>query len=616
MKKLYLSLALAMGISSMAYATFPVRRTFVHQQPNGQRLTINSIGNGEYTVYYTSDGRSVLPAADGHYYYAIADGNSIKPSTQLAISPLNKRSTTANVAGSLTLQQAEHILKQELQTKQKALKQNVHTQSINTSTADGLGKYGQSAAGIVKSIGSPVIPVVMVDFADRTFQDTINADKVTRFLNQENYRDEVAARGSVRDYFVAQSRGMFTPTFKVVAHVTVPNGYVYYGKDSASGSIDPNALAFVRDALTEASKSVDFSEFRTEGTTNIPLVALMFAGPGQQSSFEDGNTDYLWAKFSQSSFNVNGGQSKVQSYLMFNELMQSYGSDKNDITGAAIDGIGLFAHEFSHAIGLPDVYDVTSRATVPPMSYWDLMDYGQYYQNGYRPVEYTAYERSYMGWLNVKDITNESAQVFKLAPIASDETEGETRAYVIRNPENNREYYILENKQQNTWLTSRMGSGMFITHVDYNSSSWLANRINVDANHYRCAVVPADNARQGYVANGVSFDEFFNQFKSDLFGGYRNFTSFTDDTTPAATLFNGTKGYLSRPIYNIAQTEDGYVTFSYLDKNTTTGITPINTQTTADDNSLFDLNGRHISSLQNAQSGVYITGAGRKVIKK
>lgn len=613
MKKLYLFLALAMGLNSMAYASFPVRRTFVHQQPNGQRLTISSVANGEYTVYFTSDGHAVLPAADGHYYYAEADGSGLKPSQKLALSPLEK-TTAAYAAGSLTKQQAERILKQDVESKQKALKQYVHTRSINTSTADGLGEYGKSALGIVKSVGAPVIPVVMVDFADRAFQDTITTEKVTRFLNEEGYCDEPGSRGSVRDYFMAQSRGMFSPTFKVVAHVTVPKGYVYYGKDSASGSIDPNGLAFVRDALTEASKSVDFSEFRNDGTTNIPLVALMFAGPGQQSSFEDGNTNYLWAKFSQSTFTVNGGQSKVQSYLVFNELMQSYGSGKNDIIGTSIDGIGLFAHEFSHAIGLPDFYDTSASTSNPPMSYWDIMDYGQYYQNGYRPVEYTAYERSYMGWLKVKDITNEPAQVFTLAPLASDEADGEARAYVIRNPENSKEYYLLENKQKNTWLTTRMGSGMFVTHVDYNSSSWLANRVNVDGNHFRYVYVPADNARQGYVANGISFNEFFNQFKSDLYGGLNNYTSFTDATAPAATLYSGTKGYLSRPIYNVAQTADGRITFSYLDESITTGINATNKVQPAANTAVFDLNGRRVESLQNAQSGVYITG-GRKVIK-
>lgn len=612
MKKLSLLLALTLGLSTAAYATFPVRRTFVHQQPDGQRITINSVSNGQYTLYFTSDNKAVLPSTDGHYYYATTSGSTLQPSTQLAQSPLTEAARAIS-AKAMTLNQAERIMSQETSRTTKS----VSPRSLNTSTQDGLGKYGQSAIGVVKSIGAPVIPVVMIDFADRAFQDTITETKVSRLFNEEGYRDEPAARGSVRDYFIAQSGGMFTPSFKVVAHVKVSNGYAYYGKDATSGSIDPNASTLVREALAEASKTVDFSEFRTEGTTNVPLVALMYAGPGQQSSFEDGNTDYLWAKFSQSTYDVNGGTSKVQSYLLCNELLQSYGSTPNDVRGAMIDGVGLFAHEFGHALGLPDFYNTSNSSASVPMGYWDIMDYGQYYQNGYRPVEYNAYERSYMGWLKVKDITNEPAQYLRLAPLASEETDDAVRAYVIRNPESDKEYYLLENKQRNTWLTSTMGSGMFITHVDYNSSSWLSNRVNTSATHPRFTFVAADNIKEGSTPNGISFSEFFQGYQSDLFPGLKGITSFTDDTTPAATVYNGTKGLLSRPLFNIEQLGDGIIGFSYLDQSITTGIDFVryNKSEAEANGPLYDLNGRRITSLDKATPGVYISGS-KKVVKK
>ena len=39
------------------------------------------------------------------------------------------------------------------------------------------------------------------------------------------------------------------------------------------------------------------------------------------------------------------------------------------------------------------------------MDYWSIMDYGQYYFNGYAPPGYTAYERSFMGWLRVTELS-------------------------------------------------------------------------------------------------------------------------------------------------------------------------------------------------------------------
>ena len=109
----------------------------------------------------------------------------------------------------------------------------------------------------------------------------------------------------------------------MIARVKLDHERAYYGKNNGS-VIDAQGTTFVREALEKASAVANFAPFRTPETTNIPIVILMFAGPGEQSSFEDGSEDYLWAKFSQSSFSVNGGTSKVQSYFMGSELMQKY----------------------------------------------------------------------------------------------------------------------------------------------------------------------------------------------------------------------------------------------------------------------------------------------------
>ena len=45
----------------------------------------------------------------------------------------------------------------------------------------------------------------------------------------------------------------------------------------------------------------------------------------------------------------------------------------------SINGIGLFCHEFSHTLGLPDIYptnEITEHNQSP--EYWDVMDTGNY----------------------------------------------------------------------------------------------------------------------------------------------------------------------------------------------------------------------------------------------
>ena len=163
-------LLLAMGVTSV-HATFPVRRTIVHQQPNGTSVTINALGNGRYTLYTTTNGVAVLPGADGHFYYARRNGKVLAPSNLLVDGKL--QATTARMPQNIvSATEAEDIM-EEACPQQPLLclnNEGMHTQSLTTSTEDGLGKYGVSAQGAVQSIGKPVLPVVMVNFADCKFR--------------------------------------------------------------------------------------------------------------------------------------------------------------------------------------------------------------------------------------------------------------------------------------------------------------------------------------------------------------------------------------------------------------------------------------------------------------
>ena len=621
MKKFLPTLLLALTVGTAAHATFPVRHTFVHQQPDGQSLSIHCVGNGRYRIFSTVDGHAILPAADGHYYYARRSATGIEASSTLATdimpTPLQQRVKAAPQQSTfLTTAEANDILSTLYPpTPLTTSAGHLHTQSFATTTQTGLGEYGKPANGIVKSIGEPTIPVVMVEFADRAFCDTITTEsKVDRFFNESGYHDEQYCRGSVRDYFMAQSDSLFKPTFQVVARVKLDNGYAYYGKDNGS-QIDPNANVFVREALEKASAVTDFTPFRTEGTTKVPMVVFVFAGPGEQSSFEDGNDDYLWAKFSQTSFSVNGGTTTVQSYFMGSELMQTYGSNKNDITGANFEAVGLYAHELSHSLGLPDLYNTKNSNAFNTLGYWDLMDYGQYFMNGYRPSPYSAYERSCMGWLRVEELDKEAC-LGRLIPLDSPRgTEG-TRAYVIRNDANPSEFYLLENRAPSTWYSSSMGKGMLVTHVDYSSAVWNANTVNTSKDHQRVQIVPADGVLEGKSPKGdTTYDAFWKGYQSDLYPGLNVInTSLTDTTTPATTLFTGTS--LGKPIYNIALATDGTITFSYLDPE----ITAISEATTTDaihpftNEALYDLNGRRVQ--HTPAPGIYVTKDGKKVIVK
>lgn len=611
MKKVLLLLALTLGLSSISLATVPKRRQFIHTQPDGTSIQLTSVANGRYITYATTDGLAVLRGTDGHFYYAQPKGSEWQCTPHLAHNQAERTATEVELLRNHSLR--IEAATQALSSRYPAPRLQRATRS-EASTTDGLGTYKQSATGTVNSIGSPVIPIIMVNFADRAFTDTIDAAKVTRFFNEPGYADEQGSKGSVKDYFTAQSKGLFTPSFTVVATVTLPQGYAYYGANSTSGRIDPNISKFIKDALEQAEQTVDFSPYATNG--EIPLVTFMFAGPGEQSSFENGCEYYIWAQFSTNSFTVNQGDIRITSYFVGNELLQSYGASPNDITATHMDGVGLFSHEFGHALGLPDFYYTGRNAAVQDslltMDYWSIMDYGQYYFDGYAPPGYTAYERSFMGWLPVVELTEAQTGV-QLYPFGQEDL-GPT-AYVIRNPECPSEYYLLENRQVDTWYPKRMGTGMFVTHVDYEAGAWISNSVNNDPLHQRMAYVPADNKKDGTrTGKNLTLTQLFNGYKGNLFPGLQNVTSLTDETLPATTLFNGTTGKLGKPIFNITQSEQGIITFDFITQGPSS-ITEVPNEQTSAPKAIYTLTGRRILNWQQAEPGVYILSNGKKVIK-
>ena len=115
-------------------------------------------------------------------------------------------------------------------------KRSSKRRAIHASTSDGLGEKGTMSPGAVPSIGEYTIPVVMVQFSDKSFKSTTTVEKMTRYYNEEGYHDETGCVGSVRDYFKAQSGGQFVPTFDVVGIVTLTKASTYYGENDSDGN--------------------------------------------------------------------------------------------------------------------------------------------------------------------------------------------------------------------------------------------------------------------------------------------------------------------------------------------------------------------------------------------
>lgn len=587
-----------------AGATVPVRYTRLHIQPDGTKILLTIESDGHSITYTTADGLACLRAANGHFYYALQQDGSLRASHLLAHEAAQRNDVEqALVAKDVLTGQALRAL---IDTESDSRPSRISERAFTTG-GSGLGVYGESANGSVKSIGTPTFPVVMVEFADKSFKEGHTMEKISRLFNEKGYNDEDYSIGSVRDYYIDMSNGLFAPTFEVVAKVRLSRGYAYYGANASSNSLDTNLPIFVQEALDSASKSVDFSAYATSG--RVPMVSFMYAGPGEHSSFEDGSEDYLWARFSSSTtFKANDGTVTIASFFVGDELLQYYKlvDDVITPTGSDLDGIGLFCHEFSHALGLPDVYytgkDTSLRKSLQTPFYWDLMDYGQYMLNGYYPPAYQAYQRSFLGWLDVKELTD--PEFVTLYP-AGQEDLGCT-ACVIRNPENKQEFFIFENRQDNTWYhASYLGTGLHVTHVDYASGTWNTNTVNNDPDRLRIIQVPADGKFNYKIKpDNMTTTEFWAMYQNDLFPGPLGVTDITPESNVSLKVYTAA-GVLDKPIYNITETPEKTITFKFLDP-TLQGITDVEANRPQTAVAYYSLDGQRLTSLRQAAPGVYI----------
>jgi hypothetical protein len=241
---------------------------------------------------------------------------------------------------------------------------------------------------------------------------------------------------------------------------------------------------------------------------------------------------------------------KCDTYACSGELV--YNESYESKIGKTMAGIGLICHEFSHCLGLHDIYDTTYKSGNWGMDYWDVMDQGNYAAEGYVPVGYSAYQRDFCGWRELVEIN--SKDTYSMLPL----TQGGV-GYKVVNDANNNEYYILENRKQEGWDKYLFGSGMLVIHVDYLKSAWDNNTINTTKGHPRYTLIPADNELLPYASNNSA--EFVASLKGDVWPGTKGNTELTNTSLPAAKVYSG--GYMNKPITGIEYQND-VISFKFM----------------------------------------------------
>lgn len=589
-------------------------------QPDGTQLTVRINGDADFNWVSTLDG-VVLKQEGNGYFVANIDTNGTLSSSGTLAHDADKRSP------------AEQSLCKKQDVKAFL---TVNTRPERLAATRGFG--GKGSTSFFPHTGSPRAIVLLVQFANRPFKvqprkafnQYLNsmADKHQDFGNAEDRNT-----GSVKKYFSDMSGGKFKPQFDLYGPITMPKNVAYYGEGSSSME---RYRELVSEACTMMDDSLDFSKYDADKDGNVDLVYIIYAGYGESVSSIDST---LWPKAFVCGTDIKKDGKYVRLAGISNELNGRPDGKYSSTSGLLINGVGLFCHEFSHCMGLPDFYPTVSPQWTTAndkqdfdaydnqgMEEWDVMDNGIYLYNGYSPTAYTAWEREKMGWLTIETLTKEGKVELKSIDEGG-------KAYRIKNDKNTsgNEYYIVENIQAKGWNKKLPASGMMVSHVEYEPRAFSVfhggdNSVNNIKKHPRMTIVPAD----GYLPSSyrkvpnssnltapyMKKQQYDEQLAGDLYPGKSNVNRLTD----AQNMVNyapWTGGMLNKPIYNIAL-KNGIVTFDFLKDQTSTGIEQPESATENNfEEKIYTIDGRYVgTNLKALPKGVYIKGKKKVVVSR
>ena len=463
-------------------------------QSDGSKLTVRLVGDEFYHRTMTTDGYTLMQRSNGDYVYAVESGSTLVPSDVIAHNPMMRNASELKMLSKLQ----KGLTDKTLIAQGQAIHASRDQRNASTRT-----DY-QNFRGLL----------ILINFNDRTFN--YGYDFFNAAMNQENYTgfyrtdgSFVSCTGSARDYYYDNSMGLFEPQFDVVGPVTVN-----YSCTDPQGTSWTVGNIFVA-AVNALNPTVDFSRYDGDGDGEVDM--LYFVVAGYTANYSGNNSGYLWPHQYYMYYYTSQQYDGV--YLgRYSCSGEIYGWEAYGYTDP--DGIGTICHEFTHALGLMDLYDTNyaqdGQANDP--AEWDLMAGGCYMNYSRTPVGFSLWERYRLGFADPEEI-DEKRTGYSLQPLNTSNT-----GYWLPSPNGN-EIFMLENRQKTGWDAYLPGHGLLITRVEYYRSRWSSNTINADASHMYYEILRAGN---GFGANS-----------NDPFPGTDHVTEINNLTTPNLMTWDG-----------------------------------------------------------------------------
>ena len=553
------------------------------RQADGSVITVILRGDEHINWYTTLDGVLLVQGADNNYYIGkVEKSGNLIATKQLAHEAQSRSQAERNLIAKQDKEKFFAYIN-------KIAEESENTYENSPLTRGPIIDSGYKGVPYFPHTGSPKALVILAEFQDTTFTIQDTKKVFTNYLmNEDHFTDSRYGQNlnykGVRGYFKDCSYGKFTPVFDVVGPIKLPRAHDVYG----AGNDRMDLL--LADACAAVDDLVDFTKYDANNDGIVDLVYIIYAG--HSANYRDNKVSNIWPKSGTVIISDTFDGKSIRRYGVSNELN---GSDKTSKNNKKINGIGLFCHEFSHTLGLPDIYAYRTPAEDQDdqgMEYWDIMDGGTGVRGGRIPTSYLAWEREVMGWMKIDELKKDSS----IENLKSIDNGG--KAYKIVNPNDSNEYIVLQSIQKGPWYQGwrdgTYGKGLLAYRISYPS-----NKVNVFdfpnnvKGKPRVIPIPADGKILAADSAKGSITTYTQQLNGDLYP-YNDINKIDEFTMYDGTILKWSISEITEK--DGANEDDRYVSFKFKN-NEPTGIQPPSIiERIISDNRIYTLDGRYVGT--------------------
>jgi len=402
---------------------------------------------------------------------------------------------------------------------------------------------GKPLLKTISPTGLGEIPVIMINFRNGTTTETTTHNLV----DFDNLLFNGTGGHTMRDYYNEVSYGAFTVDGDLDGWYVAANNRIHYGAKTAT-EVDDLPGLLVEEAVMAADPTFNFTPFDTDNDCYVDVVAIIHQGEGEENSLD---TDDIWSHHWSLSASNFWGAGSAGEYTTNDPCITGTGNVivndyiiQPEILDTDMHTMGIFAHEYGHALGLPDLYDTDD--TSEGIGDWGLMASGSWKKGtspgslpGDLPGHMSAWSKYFLGWVTPTKVTDSlPSEEIEAAATAADVYQFGDGTPSHPAPTGG-EYFLIENRQQTGFDAGLPGAGLAIWHIDeakenntefcYPSTPPSSTDCSA-THHYKVALEQADGLWELEKKND----------RGDAGDVYADFPSgFTDSTTPNSYLYDG-----------------------------------------------------------------------------